>query len=106
MRLRYEKCMNSRVFKDPLQKINEKYIMIDMKVKRMQNSIVNLYNSKKTHLIKNVAKIDALSPLKTLTRGYSIVQLNGKVVKSVGQIKKDDQIDIRLTDGTAKAKIM
>ena len=31
---------------------------------------------------------------------------NGKVVKSVGQIKKDDQIDIRLTDGTAKAKIM
>ena len=106
MRLRYEKCMNSRVFKDPLQKINEKYIMIDMKVKRMQNSIVNLYNSKKTHLIKNVAKIDALSPLKTLTRGYSIVQLNGKVVKSVGQIKKDDQINIRLTDGTAKAKIM
>ena len=106
MRLRYEKCMNSRVFKDPLQKINEKYIMIDMKVKRMQNSIVNLYNSKKTHLIKNVAKKDALSPLKTLTRGYSIVQLNGKVVKSVGQIKKDDQIDIRLTDGTAKAKIM
>lgn len=106
MRLRYEKCMNSRVFKEPLQKINEKYIMIDMKVKRMQNSIVNLYNSKKTHLIKNVAKIDALSPLKTLTRGYSIVQLNGKVVKSVGQIKKDDQIDIRLTDGTAKAKIM
>ena len=88
MRLRYEKCMNSRVFKDPLQKINEKYIMIDMKVKRMQNSIVNLYNSKKTHLIKNVAKIDALSPLKTLTRGYSIVQLNGKVVKSVGQNKK------------------
>ena len=106
MRLRYEKCMNSRVFKEPLQKINEKYIMIDMKVKRMQNSITNLYNSKKAHLIKNIAKIDALSPLKTLTRGYSIVQLNGKVVKSVEQIKKDDQIDIRLTDGTAKAKIM
>ena len=106
MRLRYEKCMNSRVFKDPLQKINEKYIMIDMKVKRMQNSIVNLYNSKKTHLIKNVAKIDALSPLKTLTRGYSIIQLNGKVVKSVEQLKKDDQIDVRLTDGVAKAKVM
>ena len=106
MRLRYEKCMNSRVFKEPLQKINEKYILIDMKVKTMQNSISNIYNSKKTNMIKHIAKLDALSPLKTLTRGYSIVQSNGKVVKSVNQIKKDDEIDIRLIDGKAKAKVM
>ena len=106
MRLRYEKCMNSRVFKEPLQKINEKYILIDMKVKTMQNSISNIYNSKKTNMIKHIAKLDALSPLKTLTRGYSIVQSNGNVVKSVNQIKKDDEIDIRLIDGKAKAKVM
>ena len=106
MKLRYEKCMNSRVFKEPLQKINEKYILIDMKVKTMQNSISNIYNSKKTNMIKHIAKLDALSPLKTLTRCYSIVQSNGKVVKSVNQIKKDDEIDIRLIDGKAKAKVM
>ena len=106
MRLRYEKCMNSRVFKEPLQKINEKYILIDMKVKTMQNSISNIYNSKKTNMIKHIAKLDALSPLKTLTRGYSIVQSNGKIVKSVSQIKKDDEVDIRLIDGKAKAKVM
>ena len=106
MKLRYEKCMNSRVFKEPLQKINEKYILIDMKVKTMQNSISNIYNSKKTNMIKHIAKLDALSPLKTLTRGYSIVQSNGKVVKSVNQIKKYDEIDIRLIDGKAKAKVM
>ncbi len=106
MKLRYEKCMNSRVFKEPLQKINEKYILIDMKVKTMQNSISNIYNSKKTNMIKHIAKLDALSPLKTLTRGYSIVQANGKIVKSVSQIKKDDEIDIRLIDGKARAKVM
>ena len=106
MRLRYEKCMNSRVFKEPLQKINEKYILIDMKVKTMQNSISNIYNSKKTNMIKHIAKLDALSPLKTLIRGYSIVQSNGKIVKSVSQIKKDDEVDIRLIDGKAKAKVM
>ena len=106
MKLRYEKCMNSRVFKEPLQKINEKYILIDMKVKTMQNSISNIYNSKKTNMIKHIAKLDALSPLKTLTRGYSIVQVNGKIVKSVSQIKKDDEIDIRLIDGKARAKVM
>ena len=106
MKLRYEKCMNSRVFKEPLQKINEKYILIDMKVKTMKNSIYNIYNSKKTNMIKHIAKLDALSPLKTLTRGYSIVQANGKIVKSVSQIKKDDEIDIRLIDGKTRARVM
>ena len=106
MRLRYEKCMNSRVFKEPLQKINEKYILIDMKIKSMQNNILNIYNKKKAEMIKHVAKLDALSPLKTLTRGYSIIQLNGKVVKSVEQVKKDDEVDIRLIDGVSKAKIL
>ena len=106
MKLRYEKCMNSRVFKEPLQKINEKYILLDMKVKSIQNSISNIYNSKKTNMIKHIAKLDALSPLKTLTRGYSIVQTNGKIVKSINQIKKDDEIDIKLIDGNAKAKVM
>ena len=106
MKLRYEKCMNSRVFKEPLQKINEKYILIDMKVKTMQNSISNIYNNKKTNMIKHIAKLDALSPLKTLTRGYSIVQANGKVVKSIEELKKDEEIDIRLVDGQARAKVL
>ncbi len=106
MKLRYEKCMNSRVFKEPLQKINEKYILIDMKVKSIQNSMTAIYNKKKTEMVKHVAKLDGLSPLKTLTRGYSIVQMDGKVISSVSQLKKDDEVDIRLTDGTSRAKIL
>ena len=106
MKLRYEKCMNSRVFKEPLQKINEKYILIDMKVKSIQNSMTAIYNKKKTEMVKHVAKLNGLSPLKTLTRGYSIVQMDGKVISSVSQLKKDDEIDIRLTDGTSRAKIL
>ena len=106
MKLRYEKCMNSRVFKEPLQKINEKYILIDMKVKSIQNSMTAIYNKKKTEMVKHVAKLDGLSPLKTLTRGYSIVQMDGKVISSVSQLKKDDEIDIRLTDGISRAKIL
>ena len=106
MRLRYEKCMNSRVFKEPTQKINEKYMLIDIKVKSIQNSITKIYNEKKTNMIKEISKLDALSPLKTLTRGYSIVQMNNEIVKSVKQLKKDDEIDIRLIDGKTRAKII
>jgi len=106
MRLRYEKCVNGRVFKEPLQKINEKYILIDMKVKSMQNSVINTYKDKKNHMVSLITKLDALSPLKTLTRGYSIVGFNGKVVKSANEVKKDDEIQIRFYDGNAKAKII
>lgn len=106
MKLRYEKCMNSRVFKEPLQKINEKYILIDMKVKSIQNSITNIYNKKKTNMVKNISKLDALSPLKTLTRGYSIIQKDGKVIKSVNQLQKNDELEIRLIDGSTRAKVM
>ena len=106
MKLRYEKCMNSRVFKEPMQKINEKYILVDMKIKSIQNSMASIYNKKKTEMVKNISKLDALSPLKTLTRGYSIVQKDGKIVKSVSQLKKDEEVDIRLTDGKAKARIL
>ena len=106
MKLRYEKCMNSRVFKEPTQKINEKYMLIDMKVKSMQNSILKIYNEKKTNMVKHISKLDALGPLKTLTRGYSIVELQGKVVKSINQVKKDDEISLRLSDGNINAKVL
>ena len=106
MKLRYEKCMSSRAFKDPLQKINEKYILIDMKVKSMQNSILTIYKEKKNNAVNLIEKLDALSPLKTLIRGYSITQVNGKVVKSANELKKDDEINIRFYDGNAKAKII
>lgn len=81
-------------------------MLIDMKVKSIQNSIAKIYNEKKTIMVKHISKLDALSPLKTLTRGYSLVQFDGKVVKSVNQLKKDDEIDIRFSDGKAKAKIV
>ena len=106
MRLRYEKCMNSRVFKEPTQKINEKYMLIDMKIKSMENSILNIYNKNKTNMVKQISKLDALSPLKTLTRGYSIVEMGGKAIKTVKDLKKDDEVDIRLIDGKAKAKVL
>jgi len=106
MKLRYEKCMSSRAFKDPLQKINERYYILDNIIKKMKNNIDNIYAEKKLKAIKMFAQLDALSPLKTLTRGYSIVQRNGKVVKSANDVQKNEEINIQFYDGTAKAKII
>ena len=44
--------------------------------------------------------------MKTLSRGYSITQKNGKIVKSIKDIKKDDEIEIKYIDGKAVAKVL
>ena len=106
MRLQYEKCMARRVFKEPLQDINEKRIRLDMIVKNIQHDMINQYKDKKNEMVKRIAKLDTLSPLKTLTRGYVIAQKNGKVIKSVKEVQKDDEIAFRFMDGEKKAKVL
>ncbi|MGN1300187.1 MAG: exodeoxyribonuclease VII large subunit, partial [Clostridia bacterium] len=107
MRLSYEKCMSRPAFKNPTQKINEKYMSIDMKVKTLQNSIQLKLKEARTNFVKETAKLDSLSPLKTLTRGYSIVTNaeNGKIIKSIKDLRKNDNVKIRLSDGEVNGTI-
>jgi len=105
MRLRYEKVISSRVFKDPKKNINDNYLKIDTYVKRMVNSIEHTRKDKTTNYIKLVSKLDALSPLKTLARGYSLTELNGKIINSSNDLKENDEVDLRFFDGSKKARI-
>ena len=105
MRLRFEKAMNSRVFTDPTRRISEYYINTDNIIKRLENSIKNKLNECKSNTTNNIAKLDALSPLKTLTRGYSITEYKGKVLKSIKELKTKEEIQVRLRDGAIKADV-
>ncbi len=106
MRMKYEKCMASRAFKEPLQRVNEQYIRVDMLVKSLENSIVNKYKDRKNELLTLVAKLDSLSPLKTLTRGYCIANKEGKTIKSVKDVELNEEIELRFIDGNKKAKVL
>lgn len=106
MKLRYEKCMKSKAYTSPLQKINEYYMLIDKNEKALENKIQVILKEKKAYMIEWISKLDALSPLKTLSRGYSIVQKDNKIVKTVKELKHGDSIKLRLTDGEKEAKIL
>lgn len=106
MKLRYEKCMKSRVFTEPLQKINEQYMIIDMKTKTMEHSIITKLQAEKANLQNNILKLDSVSPLKTLARGYGIIYKEGNRVSKISDLKPEDEIAIRLQDGEAKAKVI
>ncbi len=106
MKLRYEKCMNSRVFKEPTRNINDNYLRVDNYIKRLENTIKIKQKEEKTKYIELISKLDALSPLKTLTRGYSIVETDNKIIKSSKQLSTGDKIKLRFSDGQKNAEIL
>ena len=106
MHLRYEKCMSSVIFKEPKRIIYDNYLKVDTNIKKLENLIKIKQKEEKTKYIEVVSKLDALSPLKTLTRGYSITQKDGKIVKESKQLKTGDEINIKFLDGEKNAKII
>ena len=106
MRLRFDKIKSSQMFKDPYRKINEYSQVLDNYIKSLEVSVKNTHNMVKSKFTEKVAKLDALSPLKTLSRGYSITQKDGKIIKSKIELKKDDKIEIKFYDGDTQAKII
>ena len=87
--------------------INSYRVNIDKLLTISKNVLDIKIEKYKSVCVKNIAKIDALSPLKTLTRGYSVVQNEtGHVIKSKDDVKKNDKLNITLQDGKIDAVVV
>ena len=106
MKLRYEKAKSSRIFKEPEKLFYDDYIKLDTIIKNLQTTMQTKEQKAKTKYIELVSKLDTLSPLKTLARGYSIIEANNKIVKSVKELEKGQKIEIKLIDGNKSAEII
>lgn len=67
--------------------------------------ISKMINNAETKLSVSAGKLDALSPLSVLSRGYAIVNLENKRIKSVNDVSVGDRISVRLTDGEIHANV-
>ena len=106
MKLRYKNIMESRVFVDPMQNMQNNYLKLDGYIKQLENLITLKKKEAEKIFQASVSKLDALSPLKTMVRGFSIIEKDGKIVKSAKDLSKDDKINVRLVDGNKSAKIL
>ena len=62
--------------------------------------------AKQQRYIQNVAKLDAMSPLKVLTRGYAMAEnTEGQLVRSVRQVEIGDDLTIRFGDGLVNTTV-
>lgn len=94
------------VLRDPVSKINEKSMYLDYLAKMFENSAKSILEKKQQIFGLNISRLEGLSPLGTLSRGYSVTKDKcGKVVKSVKQTKSGDDIQITLADGDISATV-
>ena len=89
-----------------MRNINDNYLKIDAYIKRLENTIKTKQKEEKTKYIELVSKLDTLSPLKTLTRGYSLVEQDNKIIKNSKDLKTGDKVNIRFADGEKQAEIL
>ena len=72
----------------------------------MDGAIRQSLNNEKQAVLLASAKLEAVSPLATLARGYAIVRdQNGELRSSAGDLSAGDQIEIQLQDGSVDAEV-
>ena len=75
-------------------------------LKDLERIITSKMKDYKLRTVEKITKLDALSPLKTLSRGYSIIEKDNKLIKSVNDLKIDDVVNLKLTDGNVNARVI
>jgi exodeoxyribonuclease VII large subunit len=99
-RLKLKVYAEKQVLRDPVSKINEKGIYVDHLTRLFENSVVSVLNKKQQMLGIAASRLDGLSPLGTLNRGYSIAKTaDGAVVRSVKQVKQGETVVVKVKDG-------
>lgn len=119
---------NSFVIKNPLIIYENKKQNLDILYERLSTSLLDLITRKQHDLdlvknnyilrnptyligdkkiaIKNIVeKLEMINPIKVLSRGYSITYHDNTIVKSIKNLKQDDKINIKMTDGIIKATV-
>lgn len=97
---------SSRCLRSPLNYINDRRLQLDYTHRRLGAASNRLVSTNRERFVHLAAKLDAMSPLKVLGRGYSVtLDENGKLVKSVKAVACGDRLQIKMSDGTVSAQV-
>lgn len=79
---------------------------LDRAAIRLDHAMTDRVNAERSRLSKAAAKMEAFDPFAVLARGYSIAETDeGKLVKTVGDVRKNDKLLVRVSDGTIHAVV-
>ncbi len=90
----------------PKQKIETDLQKYDNLTKSLKSAYERIISEKNGRYISVISKMEALSPVKVLERGYSLVYRDGDVITKSADLHDGDYIEIRMSDGVVRAKIL
>lgn len=103
--MRLDKLSDSGSLRKPADFLDDCEKKISDLNKSLNIAVKAIYENKYNSAFVLLSKLDALSPLKILSRGYSVIKLNENVVSSVNQLKVNDIVEFCLSDGNAIATV-
>ena len=98
---------NRPVLKSPLASFESRKKALELLENRLISAQSGNIAKKRQRFVAQVSKLDAMSPLKVLTRGYALVaKEDGKLVRSVADVEPKEPIAVRVSDGTILATVI
>lgn len=98
---RFERLRASAFLRRPEMLTESSLQRLDRLSEKLHFSFKSKIDNITAEFSQTVALLDSLSPLKVLSRGFSVASKDGAVIKSVNELENGDNIDIRLSDGSA-----
>ena len=97
----------SAALQSPTGYLDQKRKTLELLQNRLVSAQSRIVDRKKQQFVANVSKLDAMSPLKVLTRGYALAHTgDGTILKSVNQVEAGDRIVVDLSDGKLTASVL
>ncbi len=100
-----EQLAKSSVLKNPEKIIENCELYLDSLVTRLNANFKDIFTKYSSDFAMVCSKLDSLSPLKVLSRGYSIAKKDDNIITNSNDLSVGDSISIQFADGNAKAEI-
>lgn len=105
-RQRVSALASSRALRSPVNYINDRRMLLDYTQGRLAAASQALLAAQRERFVRLTAKLDAMSPLKVLSRGYSMAfDDRQRVVKSIRDVSVGERLVVRFADGRAAATV-
>jgi len=106
LRDRLDSLSTKRVMLDPLAQIDNRRLLLDHVRERLSSAQELKISQSRQKFLRLTSALDAMSPLKVMTRGYTIASDGkGKILKSTADLSVGDKLSLRFADGSAQCSV-
>ena len=91
---------------NPISRVKESKKDLSKFTENLQLHFKNVLTNKTNQYVLGINKLELLNPLSIMKKGYSVVQSDGVIIKSVDDIEVDSNIDVLLHDGKIEANVL